>query len=169
MNFVFDGLENIVGKGANADYQHLIEVVRWFCIALPAFTCHLHQATPFLKLYQAFIIFPVESFKEIQDSICVAQRKPDRSEERVILFLKVAPGSEFTKDLVNSVKSCIRNYLSARHVPAFILPCTDIPVFQFCLFLWLLSVKMPFWLPLTLYETIQTFNDPRYQHFLSFP
>lgn len=69
----------------------------------------------------------VESFKEIQDSICVAQRKQDNSEERVILFLKMAPGSEFTQELANNVKKCIRQYLTARHVPAFVLPCTDVP------------------------------------------
>ncbi|XP_060602835.1 acetoacetyl-CoA synthetase-like [Ruditapes philippinarum] len=69
----------------------------------------------------------VESFKEIQDSICVAQRKQDVSEERVILFLKMAQGTEFTQELVSNVKTCIRKYLTARHVPAFILPCSDIP------------------------------------------
>lgn len=74
------------------------------------------------------VVIPVESFKEIQDSICVAQRNQDNSEERVVLFLKMAPGSEFTPELVSSVKSCIRKYLTARHVPEIILPCTDIPV-----------------------------------------
>ncbi|XP_052802032.1 acetoacetyl-CoA synthetase-like [Mya arenaria] len=73
------------------------------------------------------IYYIVESFKEIQDSICVAQRCRDLSEERVILFLKMAPGAPFTPDLVNNVKTCIRKHLSARHVPAFVLPCTDIP------------------------------------------
>ena len=60
--------------------------------------------------------------------MCVAQTKKDGSEERVVLFLKVAPGSEFTAELVLRVKTCIRQYLSARHVPAEILPTKDIPV-----------------------------------------
>ncbi|XP_052222832.1 acetoacetyl-CoA synthetase-like isoform X2 [Dreissena polymorpha] len=69
----------------------------------------------------------VESFKEVQDSICVAQRKEDNSEERVVLFLKMTPGSQFNEDLVTQVKTCIRKYLTVRHVPSVILPCTDIP------------------------------------------
>ncbi|KAL4224429.1 hypothetical protein ACF0H5_017881 [Mactra antiquata] len=69
----------------------------------------------------------VETFKEIQDSVCVAQRKQDNSEERVILFLKLSSETEFGEDLVNNVKTCIRKYLTARHVPTMILPCTDIP------------------------------------------
>ena len=34
----------------------------------------------------------VESFSDVQDSLCVAQRSRDLAEERVILFLKMAPG-----------------------------------------------------------------------------
>ena len=82
----------------------------------------------FIFLIYFPIIFLVESFKEIQDSICVAQRKKDHSEERVVLFLKMAQGVPFTMDLVNNVKNCIRKYLTARHVPGLILPCEDIPV-----------------------------------------
>ena len=74
------------------------------------------------------MMFSVETFKEIQDSVCVSQVKKDGSEERVILFLRVAPGSEFTDNLVSSVKMCIRQYLSARHVPSIVLPTNDIPV-----------------------------------------
>lgn len=70
----------------------------------------------------------MESHKEIQDSVCVAQRKADNSEERVVLFLKMAPGADFTQDLVKSLKGTIRKLLSARHVPEVILPITDIPV-----------------------------------------
>lgn len=69
----------------------------------------------------------VETFKEIQDSVCVSQVKNDGSEERVVLFLRVAPGSEFTEDLVSSIKMCIRQSLSARHVPSIVLPISDIP------------------------------------------
>ncbi|XP_059174105.1 acetoacetyl-CoA synthetase-like [Physella acuta] len=74
------------------------------------------------EIYQA-----VESFKEIQDSVCVSQRSKDGVDERVILFLKMAPGSEFGSTVVDSIKHHIRTYLSARHVPALILPISDIP------------------------------------------
>jgi len=69
----------------------------------------------------------VESFKEIEDSVCVSQRSKDFIEERVVLFLKMAPGSEFSPAVVNSLKTHIRTYLSARHVPAVFLPISDIP------------------------------------------
>ena len=70
----------------------------------------------------------VEAFKELADSLCVSQRSKDLTEERVVLFLKMAPGSEFTQDLVRRVKTNIRNQLSARHIPAVILETPDIPV-----------------------------------------
>lgn len=71
---------------------------------------------------------PVESFKEIQDSVCVAQRSQDGLEERVVLFLKMVPGVELNKELITSIKNHIRTYLSARHVPSVFLPIGDIPV-----------------------------------------
>ncbi|BFZ04719.1 hypothetical protein BsWGS_07758 [Bradybaena similaris] len=69
----------------------------------------------------------VEGFKEIQDSVCVSQRSQDGLDERVVLFLKMAPGSQFGENVVGSLKTHIRTYLSARHVPALILPIADIP------------------------------------------
>ena len=70
----------------------------------------------------------MESFKEIQDSVCVSQRSQDGLEERVVLFLKMVPGVELSKDLITSMKTHIRTYLSARHVPAVFLTIDDIPV-----------------------------------------
>ena len=70
----------------------------------------------------------VESFKEVQDSLCVAQKSRDGSDERVVLFLKMAPGIQLSAELVKQVQMSIRKELSARHVPAVILQTTDIPV-----------------------------------------
>lgn len=80
-----------------------------------------------VRFGSAEIYHVVESFKEIQDSVCVSQRSQDGIEERVILFLKMAPGSEFCPAVVNSIKTHIRTYLSARHVPAVFMPISDIP------------------------------------------
>nr|KAG5704692.1 hypothetical protein BaRGS_025334 [Batillaria attramentaria] len=80
-----------------------------------------------VRFGSAEIYHIVESFKEIQDSVCVAQRSRDEMEERVILFLKMVPGFELTSDLITSIKNHIRTYLSARHVPAVFLPIADIP------------------------------------------
>jgi len=70
----------------------------------------------------------VECFKEIQDSLCVAQKSRDRSDERVVLFLKMAPGIQLSSELIKQVQMSIREELSARHIPAVILQTTDIPV-----------------------------------------
>jgi len=70
----------------------------------------------------------VESFKEIQDSLCVAQKSCDGSDERVVLFLKMVNGIHLSAELIKQVQMSIRKELSVRHVPAVILQTTDIPV-----------------------------------------
>ncbi|XP_073322818.1 acetoacetyl-CoA synthetase [Pagrus major] len=68
----------------------------------------------------------VEAFEEVSDSLCVPQYNAD-GEERVILFLKMAPGKPFSAELVAKIKGAIRKALSARHVPALLLETRDIP------------------------------------------
>ncbi|XP_037387244.1 acetoacetyl-CoA synthetase [Pygocentrus nattereri] len=68
----------------------------------------------------------VEAFEEVSDSLCVPQYNSD-GEERVILFLKMAPGQEFSSELVGKIRTSIRAALSARHIPALILQTKDIP------------------------------------------
>uniref|UniRef100_T1ILV2 Acetoacetyl-CoA synthetase n=1 Tax=Strigamia maritima TaxID=126957 RepID=T1ILV2_STRMM len=68
----------------------------------------------------------IEKMAEIEDSLCVAQTN-STGDERVILFLKMASGFEFNKDLVGRISGLIRNELSPRHVPAVILEICDIP------------------------------------------
>ncbi|RIB26226.1 acetoacetate-CoA ligase [Gigaspora rosea] len=67
----------------------------------------------------------VENFSEIQDSLVVGQKIGD--DERVVLFLKMSEGIKFNDDLVLRIRTKIRNQLSPRHVPSFILPIADIP------------------------------------------
>lgn len=50
------------------------------------------------------------------------------SDERVVLFLKMKPNCELSDALLAAIRTRIRNDLSARHVPAVILPIADIPV-----------------------------------------
>lgn len=69
----------------------------------------------------------MEAFEEVSDSLCVPQYNAD-GEERVILFLKMAPGKPFCPELVAKIKGAIRKALSARHVPALLLETRDIPV-----------------------------------------
>ncbi|XP_025257912.1 acetoacetyl-CoA synthetase isoform X2 [Theropithecus gelada] len=68
----------------------------------------------------------VESFEEVEDSLCVPQYNKYR-EERVILFLKMTSGHAFQPDLVKRIRDAIRVGLSARHVPSLILETKGIP------------------------------------------
>ncbi|KAL4823294.1 hypothetical protein H8958_022394 [Nasalis larvatus] len=68
----------------------------------------------------------VDSFKEVEDSLCVPQYNKYR-EERVILFLKMASGHAFQPDLVKRIHDTIHMGLSVRHVPSLILESKGIP------------------------------------------
>lgn len=70
----------------------------------------------------------MEQFKEISDSVCVAQRNLTGTDERVVLFIRLSNGFEASNDLIASLKRAIREHLSPRHVPAVILPIAEIPV-----------------------------------------
>ncbi|RCH81178.1 hypothetical protein CU098_003024, partial [Rhizopus stolonifer] len=64
----------------------------------------------------------------VEDTLCVGQKIKGEDDERVILFLKMKDGSKTISDeFVKKLKTTIRNELSPRHVPAFILPIADIP------------------------------------------
>ncbi|CAL5874308.1 uncharacterized protein PFLUO_LOCUS8603 [Penicillium psychrofluorescens] len=64
---------------------------------------------------------------EIADSICVGQRRPTDTDERVLLFLLMKPGAAFTASLVERVNRAIRSELSPRHVPLFTFETPEIP------------------------------------------
>jgi acetoacetyl-CoA synthetase len=66
-------------------------------------------------------------FPQIQDSICVGQRRPDDHDETVLLFLMMAPGSKFSQQLVKDVQSRISQELSKRHVPRHVFETPEIP------------------------------------------
>ncbi|KAJ8584275.1 acetoacetate-CoA ligase [Rhizopogon salebrosus TDB-379] len=70
----------------------------------------------------------LESFSgELDDSLCVGQRRTQDTDERVLLFLKMRPGRTLTLALIDRIKSAIGTSLSARHVPAYVFETTDIP------------------------------------------
>ncbi|PYI14766.1 acetoacetate-CoA ligase [Aspergillus violaceofuscus CBS 115571] len=76
------------------------------------------------EIYQ---VIEDEFATEVVDSICVGQRRPSDTDERVILFLLMKPKVSFSPDLVQRIKTTIRRKLSPRHVPAFIFPTPEIP------------------------------------------
>ncbi|OGM45400.1 acetoacetyl-CoA synthase [Aspergillus bombycis] len=76
------------------------------------------------EIYQ---VIESEFPSEVVDSICVGQRRPSDTDERVVLFLLLKPGVVFTPELVGRVKAAIRQKLSSRHVPTFIFDTPEIP------------------------------------------
>ncbi|THH05067.1 hypothetical protein EW145_g5069 [Phellinidium pouzarii] len=63
----------------------------------------------------------------ISDSLCVGQRRPGDTDERVLLFLKMRDGHKLTAKLEKEIREAIRKALSARHVPTYIGEVDDIP------------------------------------------
>ena len=70
----------------------------------------------------------LKHFLEVEDALCVGRRRQSDTDEVVVLFLKMEAGKTFSQDLANRIKVTIRTELSARHVPAIIDECPEIPV-----------------------------------------
>lgn len=66
--------------------------------------------------------------KEVADALCIGRRRETDADETVVLFLKMNEDQELTPDLVSKIKSTIKQALSARHVPAVLDKCPEIPV-----------------------------------------
>jgi len=79
-----------------------------------------------VRIGTAEIYRVVEAMDEVQDSIVVGQNW--EGDVRVLLFVKLAGGAKLTDDLKKKIVKNIRENTSPRHVPALILPVTDIPV-----------------------------------------
>lgn len=65
---------------------------------------------------------------DVQDSICVGQRRPRDYDESVMLFLMMKPGKKFTEGLASAIKGRIGIELSKRHVPKYVFETPEIPV-----------------------------------------
>lgn len=78
-----------------------------------------------VRIGTAEIYRVVEAMDEIADSIVVGQNW--ENDVRVLLFVKVAPNVELTDELKNKIKKNIRVNTTPRHVPALILPVSEIP------------------------------------------
>jgi acetoacetyl-CoA synthetase len=66
--------------------------------------------------------------EDVADALCIGRHRETDTDETVVLFLKMAEGKRITDDLVVMIKTTIKNALSARHVPAIIDECPEIPV-----------------------------------------
>jgi len=65
---------------------------------------------------------------QIEDTLCVGQRRPHDKDERVLLFIKMRAGYQLTGSLEEEIRSAIRTALSKRHEPSYVFEVTDIPV-----------------------------------------
>ena len=65
--------------------------------------------------------------EEIQDSVCVGQRRPQDLDESVMLFLLMKPGKKFTQELVKRVKDAIARDVGRRCVPKWVFETPEIP------------------------------------------
>jgi len=83
-----------------------------------------------VRFGSAEIYSVIESFfgDDIQDSICVGQRRPKDPDESVMLFLFMKPGKKFSQDLVGRVKDRIGKETSKRYVPKYVFETPEIPV-----------------------------------------
>ncbi|KAL2674289.1 hypothetical protein Neosp_012740 [[Neocosmospora] mangrovei] len=80
-----------------------------------------------VRFGSAEIYAVTDTFPEITESLCVGQKRVADADERVLLFLKMRPGSPYTKELEGRIKAAIKSKYSHRHVPQFIFPVADIP------------------------------------------
>lgn len=69
----------------------------------------------------------IRHFPEVEDSICVGQRRPSDRDEAVVLFLKLKKGNRRSRQLRDRIKREIGARLSKRHVPRYIFYVDDIP------------------------------------------
>ncbi|KAK4565742.1 hypothetical protein LTR86_003591 [Recurvomyces mirabilis] len=65
--------------------------------------------------------------EDIQDSICVGQRRAQDMDENVMLFLLMKPGRKFTPELVKRVKEAIARDVGRRCVPKYVFETPEIP------------------------------------------
>ncbi|MEM3032339.1 MAG: acetoacetate--CoA ligase [Nitrososphaerota archaeon] len=78
-----------------------------------------------VRIGTAEIYNVVERMPEIADSLAVGQ--PWKGDERVILFVKLAPGHTLSEELREKIRRRLREEASPRHVPAKIIEVADIP------------------------------------------
>ena len=70
----------------------------------------------------------LKHFPDIEDALCIGRRRETDMDETVVLFVKMAQKGSFSKELGEKIQKTVRTELSARHVPAIVDECSDIPV-----------------------------------------
>jgi len=78
-----------------------------------------------VRIGTAEIYNQVETLPEIADSLAIGQNW--ENDQRILLFVKMAPGHSLTDELKTKIKKTLRDNASPRHVPALVIAVPDIP------------------------------------------
>ncbi len=78
-----------------------------------------------VRIGTAEIYNVVESLEEVADSLAVGQDW--HGDQRILLFVKLAPGYALTEELKGKITAALRARASPRHVPAVIMETPDVP------------------------------------------
>jgi acetoacetyl-CoA synthetase len=78
-----------------------------------------------VRIGTAEIYNVVERIEGVTDSLAIGQNW--EGEQRIILFVKLAPGASLTEELKNTIKRTLREKASPRHVPSIIMEMPDAP------------------------------------------
>jgi acetoacetyl-CoA synthetase len=78
-----------------------------------------------VRIGTAEIYNVVEKIEGIVDSLAIGQNW--EGDQRIILFVKLAPGVQLTEELKNTIRKTLREKASPRHVPAIIMEMPDAP------------------------------------------
>jgi acetoacetyl-CoA synthetase len=78
-----------------------------------------------VRIGTAEIYNVVERIEGVADSLAIGQNW--EGEQRIILFVKLAPGASLTEELQNKIRKTLREKASPRHVPTIIMEMPDAP------------------------------------------
>jgi len=78
-----------------------------------------------VRIGTAEIYRVVDALPEVIESVVVGQRVDN--DDRVILFVRLRDGIDWSSELSAKIARAIRAELTPRHVPAKILPCPEVP------------------------------------------
>ena len=78
-----------------------------------------------VRIGTAEIYNVAEKIEGIADSLAIGQNW--EGEQRIILFVKLAPGASLTEELKNKIRKTLREQASPRHVPAIIMEMPEAP------------------------------------------
>src|SRR6058998_4286237 len=67
----------------------------------------------------------IDKLSEVEDSLAVGQNW--KGDQRIILFVKLAPKERFSGELEEKIRAALRREASPKHVPELILQVPDIP------------------------------------------